>query len=418
MLSTDTDRLIASHQVFADEPALQALFSSLHAEDPLHWTEPPGHPAFWTVTKMADLLEIGKQRDIFLNQGLIFLMDDEDIATQKAENQGRTNALRTILSMNGAEHKLYRGLTQTWFMPNSIKQLDALIQARATEMVDKLEALDGRCDFVNEIAIWYPLRIIMGALGVPDSDHPKMLALTQQMLAPKDPSTARQAAGGVSAKALVVREFVGYFSQVIADRRANPRDDLSSIVANAQVDGQMIGMMEALSYFVVLSTAGHDTTANSLAGGLLALLQHPDEFAKLRAEPERVDAAVEEMFRWVSPVKHFMRQSVRDFELRGKHIREGDFLMLGFHAANRDPEMFPEPYRFRIDRTQNRHVAFGFGAHSCLGQTLARAEMKAFYTEFLKRVESIELDGPVDRVVSNQVSGPKTLPVRYRMKAR
>lgn len=418
MLDADTDRLIASHQIFADEPALQRLLTDLHAEDPLHWTTPPGHPAFWTVTKLADLMEIGKQREIFLNQGLIFLMDDDDIATQKAENQGRTNALRTIISMNGAEHRLYRGLTQTWFMPASIRQLDTLIQARATEMVDKLAALGGQCDFVNEIAIWYPLRIIMGALGVPDGDHPKMLQLTQQILAPKDPSTARQAEGGVSAKALVVREFVGYFSDVIADRRANPRDDLSSIVANAQVDGQPIGMMEALSYFVVLATAGHDTTANSLAGGLLALLQHPEEFARLRAEPARVDAAVEEMFRWVSPVKHFMRQSVKDFELRGRLIREGDFLMLNFHAANRDPEAFPEPYRFRIDRSQNRHVAFGFGAHSCLGQTLARAEMKAFFTEFLARVDHIELAGPVDRVVSNQVSGPKTMPVRYRMKPR
>ncbi len=416
MPSAETDRLIASHEVFADEAALRELFSGLHRDDPLHWTEAPGHPKFWTVTKVADLLEIGKQREIFLNQGLIFLMDDEDIAVQRAENQGRTNSLRTLLSMNGAEHKLYRGLTQTWFMPASIKRLDALIQARAREMVDKLAALEGRCDFVNDIAIWYPLRIIMGALGVPDADHPRMLELTQQMLAPKDPKSARQETGGTSAKAAVVRDYISYFSQVIADRRARPTDDLSSLVANAQVDGQPIGMMEALSYFVILATAGHDTTANSLAGGLLALIENPAQFDKLRADPALVDTAVEEMFRWVSPVKHFMRQSVKDFELRGRAILEGDFLMLAFHAGNRDPEAFESPYEFRVDRTPNRHVAFGFGAHSCLGQTLARAEMRAFFAEFLRRVDHIELDGPVDFVRSNQVAGPRAMPLRYRMK--
>ena len=316
------------------------------------------------------------------------------------------------------EHRVYRGLTQAWFMPANIKRLDRLINDRAVEMVDKLVAMDGRCDFVNDIAIWFPLRVIMTALGVPEADHPMMLQLAQQMLAPKDPTLRRKETGGLSAKAAVVKDFFGYFDKVLQDRRANPCDVPASLIANSQFDGQPIGKMEALSYFLILATAAHDTTANSLAGGLLALTQNPEQLAKLRADPALLNTAVEEMFRWVTPVRHFMRTASADSTLRGKTIRSGDLLMLCYPSANQDEEVFTDPHLFRVDRTPNRHLAFGFGAHACLGQNLARAELRAFFKELLARVERVEIDGAFEWVRSNQVSGPKTLPVRCRVAAR
>lgn len=414
MLNQQTDNAIASHDIFADETAMRDTFAQVRREDPLHWTQAEGNPGFWAVTKHADVMEVGRASDKYINAPMIFLRDDEEDKIARADNAGKGTYARTLVNLDGAEHRVYRGLTQAWFMPANIKRLDTLIHERAVEMVDKMVAMDGRCDFVNDIAIWFPLRVIMTALGVPEADHPMMLQLAQQMLAPKDPTLKRQVTAGVSAKAAVVKEFFGYFDKVVQDRRANPRDDLSSLIANSQVDGQPIGKMEVLSYFLILATAGHDTTANSLAGGLLALMQHPEQLAKLRANPDMLNTAVDEMFRWVAPVRHFMRTATIDSTIRGKTVRSGDLLMLCYPSANQDEEVFIDPQQFRVDRTPNRHLAFGFGAHACLGQNLARAELKAFFKELLSRVERVEIDGAFEWVRSNQVSGPKTLPIRCR----
>lgn len=416
MLDQQIDNAIASHEIFADEIAMRSIFAQVRREDPLHWTQADGNPPFWAVTKHADVIEIGRANDKYINGPMLFLRDDEEDKVARADNGGKGTYARTLVNLDEPEHRVYRGISQAWFMPANIKRLDELITSRAVEMVDKLMELDGRCDFVNDIAIWFPLRVIMTALGVPESDHPLMLQLAQQMLAPKDPTLKRQVSGAESPKALVVRDFFDYFSKVVEDRRANPRDDLSSLIANARVDGEQIGRMEVLSYFLILATAGHDTTANSLAGGLLALIQHPDQLARLRDDPSLINPAVDEMFRWVSPVRHFMRTATVDARVRGKDVRAGDLLMLCYPSANQDEEAFAEPHRFLVDRSPNRHIAFGFGAHACLGQNLARAELRAFFKELLSRVQTVELDGAFEWVRSNQVSGPKTLPIRCRIK--
>ena len=415
MLNQQTDNAIASHEIFADQAALSDLFARVRREDPLHWTQAEGNPAFWAVTKHADLVEVGRQNEAFINGPMIFLRDDEEDRIARTDNGGKGTYLRTLVNMDMPDHRNYRGLTQAWFMPTNIKRLDGLMKDRAVELVDKLASMGGRCDFVKDIAIWYPLRVIMSLLGVPEVDHPMLLQLAQQILAPKDPILRRKETGGVSAKAAVVRDFFDYFGKVVQDRRANPRDDLSSLIANLQVDGQPIGQMEVLSYFMILATAGHDTTSTSLAGGLLALMHNPAELAKLRADPALLNTAVDEMFRWVSPVRHFMRTATADYELRGKTVKKDDLLMLSYYSANRDEDIFTDPQLFQVGRTPNRHVAFGFGAHACLGQNLARAELKIFFKELLARVEHVEIDGSFDWVSSNQVSGPRTLPIRYRM---
>ncbi|RDI24411.1 hypothetical protein DFR41_105326 [Pseudacidovorax intermedius] len=412
----ELDEEIVSHRLFADEARARVVFARLRAEDPVHLTQAKGYPPFWAVTKSADVAEVERQNDRFLNAPLVFLLDCEEYAQRMKDTNGTGQYLRTLVNMDGAEHRAMRGLTQAWFMPHNLKRLDALVRSRATEMVD-LMARTGECDFAQSIAPWYPLRVIMSLLGMPEEHHPDLLRLTQQLLAPHEDQQQRSSADLERAKKQAFGAFATHFQALIAQRRAEPRDDLATLLVQAQIDGRPLGPQELLGYFLIVATAGHDTTASSLASGLLALLQHPDQLARLRREPALLGGAVEEILRWASPVRHFMRTAQEDYVLRGRQIRKGDYLMMCYPSASFDEEVFPDGHLFRIDRTPNRHLAFGFGVHACLGQHLARMELKAFLAEFLARVEDVQIDGPVTLVASNQVSGPRHLPLRYTMAA-
>ncbi|MDM0066831.1 cytochrome P450 [Variovorax sp. J31P207] len=410
----ELDQALASHELFSNIENMHATFQWVRRNDPLHWTDAPDHPPFWAVTKHADVIEVGKHPDVFVAEPKTFLLNDEE-SRIRAEETAATGGkmVRTMIHMDGTDHRKYRGLTQAWFMPASIKRLDAVIRERASDLVTQMLERDGRCDFYNDIAVWYPLRIIMGLLNVPESDHAYLLHLTQQFLAPKDETLRREGSEG-QGKGAVAKEYFAYFGKLLADRRSRPQtEDLDSSIAHAQVDGQPLGLMEAVSYYVILATAGHDTTSSSMGSGLYYLLRNPAEQERLRAGPELMPTAVEEMFRFASPVKHFVRTATQDFELRGKTIRAGQELALMYHSANFDEEVFEDPLRFKLDRSPNRQIAFGYGVHACLGQNLARASMRAFFSELLARTEWLELDGEPNFISTNQVGGLKTLPVRY-----
>ena len=256
----------------------------------------------------------------------------------------------------------------------------------------------------------------MSILGVPESDEPKMLKLTQELFGGGDPDMRRDEREGTNTN--VIADFFMYFNAMTEARRANPGEDLGTVIATGQVNGAPLGPLETASYYIIVATAGHDTTSSTIAGGLRALIENPDQLAKLKANPELLNNAVDEMIRWVTPVQHFMRTNVGDdYVLRGKTIKKGDALYLMYISANRDEEVWPDAGKFRIDRENNRHVAFGYGAHVCLGQHLAKMEIRAFFKELLGRLDSIEMTGPSKRVQSTFVSGLKTLPVRYKLRA-
>lgn len=414
--ATIDDDLLASHAIFAHDPAAQAVFAPVRATDPLHYTEAEGFPAFWAVTKHSDIIEIGKQPGIFLNAPMSFLLSKAELATMMAETQGK-NYIRALTHMDAPDHRLYRAVTQSWFMPANLKRMESTIDAVVAEMLDRMEAADGQCDFANDIAPWLPLKVIMGLLGAPEADHPHLLALTQALLAPQDPEHKReQKEGQLSVRGQVFKDFYDYFRRVVEDRRKTPTDDLASVIANMKINGEPAPELETLSYFLTLATAGHDTTYATLAGGLLELIRNPAQMALLREKPELAASAAEEMFRWVSPIKHFVRTACADTQLRGKTIKSGDHMMLCYPSANRDEEAFDRPEQFRIDRTPNRHLGFGSGVHSCLGQHLARFEVRTFFREFVRRVEHIELAGHFEYIHSNRASGPKLMPVRYQFK--
>jgi cytochrome P450 len=301
-----------------------------------------------------------------------------------------------------------------------VRKREADIRALAQEAVSRFAALPGRCDFVKDAALHYPLKVVMNILGVPSEDFPRMLRLTQELFGASDPETKRfqeALSDEQFAQILiaVVNDFSEYFGKISADRRANPRDDLATLIANAEIDGAPIPPFEATGYYTIIATAGHDTTSSSTAGAMWALATIPGLLERVRATPALIPNLIEEAIRWTTPVRTFMRSASADTSLRGRQIKKGDWLMLCYASGNRDEEVFAHPDAFDIDRTPNRQLAFGFGAHLCLGQHLARMEMRILYEELLPKLKSVRLDGEPRYVESYFVTGLKSLPIVFEL---
>ena len=293
------------------------------------------------------------------------------------------------------------------------------MQARVDELakhyVDQMEALGGRCDFVNDVALHFPLQVILSLLGLPEADFGRMLQLTQELFGAEDPDIARMAED--ESQISVLLDFVSYFTSLTADRRAHPTADLASVIANAEIGGEPLNDMQTLGHYLIIATAGHDTTSNAIGGGLVGLLEQPDQLERLRANPELIDHAADELIRWVSPVKHFMRTCQEPFSLRDVTFEPGDLLYLSYASANRDDELFADPMHLDVTRENAAsHIGFGFGRHFCLGAHLARMEVRAIFRELLGRLDHIELDGEPAWIRRPFVQGPKSVPVTYRFR--
>lgn len=412
MNSLEIADAISNPKTYTDPSAYDAIFAQLRAHDPVAWLEPGNYRPFWAVTKLDDILEVERQGDIFINEPRSKLVPIADEEATRERNGGRPNLIRLLLNIDGAEHREYRKLTQSWFMAGNIKKLEAGTADLAREFIDRMAAKNGSCDFVTDVAVWYPLRVIMTILGVPRKDEHLMLKLTQTVLGSTDPEFSG-GASSLEARMQGTQRFFEYFGKLSEQRRLTPTDDLASVIANAQISGGPIKELEAMSYYQLIATAGHDTTSASIAGGLLALIQNPEELRRLRAEPELLGSAVDEILRWVTPVKHFFRTAREDYVLRGRQIKAGQSLMMCYASANRDEDAFSEPFRFSVSRSPNKHVAFGYGPHLCLGQSLAKMEIRLLFKELLDRVEDIVLTGPAEWSASSLVSVLKSLPITY-----
>ncbi|KPF66606.1 cytochrome [alpha proteobacterium AAP81b] len=427
--SATLDNRLVNPLHYGDESVL-ADYATLRREDPVHWTTPDGFRPFWSITSHADITAVSKQNDRYINRLRTYLspIEGEEWTMQMT---GDTHLFRTLVDLDDPQHMKLRRITHNWFQPANLRKREAEIAAIAKAHVDRMAALGDACDFVNEVALFYPLRVIMKIIGIPEADEPLMLQLTQEIFGPQDPDVVARSQrvttgnGGLMTGATgdpqvdllaTVQFFFTYFREVAADRRANPRDDLASVIANGMVDDQPIDELSATSYFAIAATAGHDTTSSSVAGGMLQLIKNPDQLAKLKADPSLLASAVEEMIRWVTPVKHFMRTATEDCELGGKTIKAGDGLCLFYWSGNRDAAAFGDPDTFRVDRHPNPQTAFGNGVHLCLGLHLARMEIRALFAELLPRLEAIELAGEPKNTTANFVSGLKTLPIRYKLR--
>ncbi len=422
MSITDGSELIDPH-AYARTGYPHALWARLRRESPVHWCEPPVVMPFWAVTRHAQICEVSKQPGLFLNGKGILPAPREAAARIARGERTPLDAMQTIITMDPPKHRKFRRVASPWFSPRAIAKLDTVVEASARRLVDRLYdaqvAGEGVCDFATEVAAEHPLRILSTILGVAQEDEPEILRITQQLFAGDDPEFQRPESDREEAFRNLGLEILRYFGKIIADRRAHPRDDLASVLASARVDGAPMGDRETLGYYLITFTAGHDTTRNSLAGGMLALVEHPVERAKLRRDPAgRVADAVEEIVRWTTPVNYMMRVAARDAELSGAKVREGDRLLLFYASANRDEAVFEKPFEFRVDRRPNPHLGFGIGEHFCLGAHLARASQRALFAELVPRLEDVELAAPPERLAASFVAGVKHLPIRYRLAPR
>ncbi|GGE13008.1 cytochrome P450 [Polymorphobacter glacialis] len=421
------DNILVNPQATADG-SVHNVYNRLRDEDPVHWCEPTGYRPFWAITRHADITTVSKANSRFINSKRTYLAPAE-AEKWTLDTVGDTHLFRSLVDLDDPLHMKLRRLTHDWFLPANLRKLEPMISAVAKDHVDRMAAMGGECDFVNEVALFYPLRVIMRILGIPESDEPMMLRMTQELFGAQDPDVVArsklittgagmQAGSGNPQVDLfqLAQEYFAYFGAITADRRANPRDDLSTIIANGMVDGAPIGDREAMSYYVITATAGHDTTSSTASGGLEQLIRNPEQLAKLKADPSLIPSAVEEMIRWVTPVKHFMRTASEDTELNGKMIRAGDGLGIFYWSGNRDERAFADPFSFKVDRSPNAQTAFGNGVHMCLGLHLARLEIRLLFAELLPRLESIALAGEPKNSIANFVSGLKTLPIKYKMR--
>jgi len=418
----DIANTIVDPKAYADGKRVDDAFTTLRRDLPLAVAQPEGFDPFWVVTKHADIQEVERQNDLFHNgDTFTTLTNREGAAAVMKLTGGSPHLVRSLVQMDNPDHFAYRRLTQAWFLPQNLRKLEARIREIAKGFVDRMAGYGDRCDFARDVAFLYPLHVIMEVIGVPEADEPLMLKLTQELFGAADPEMNRSgehvtdADKGVANVQQTVAELMMYFTEMSENRRCVPKEDLATVLANATIDGQPLGHFEALSYYIIAATDGHDTTSNTTAGALWAMLDHPDQLAKVKANPALIPGLVEESIRWVTPVKHFMRSATADTELAGKKIAKGDWMMLAYPSGNRDEDVFKDPFRFDVERTPNKHVAFGYGAHVCLGQHLGRMEMRILWEELLPRLDSIAMDGEPKNSEANFVCGPKALPVRFKM---
>jgi len=385
-----------------------ASWAWLRRHAPVAWFEAPGMLPFWAITKYDDCSAILRDHRRFLIAPRIAVFPEEQAPTDAPP-------FRHLLNMDPPDHGQYRNLLSQHFTPKALERKRAAVGAIVDETLARV-ADRTELDFVETVAAVVPLAVIAEMLGIPRADWQHMFRLSNTLLGAADPEYQHGATLAETAER-ARQEFVEYFGRLSAARRREPRDDFITTLANAQVGGAPIPEWELVSYYVLLIVAGNETTRNATSGGLLALMENPAELEKLRRNPNLAPTAVEEVVRWVSPVVQFCRTAAEDVEIRGTKVRQGEACCIFYPSANRDEDVFADPFTFRVDRAPNEHYGFGIGVHFCLGANLARLELQEIFTRLVARLDEVELAGPVERMHSSFVGGIKRMPVRWRLRA-
>lgn len=386
----------------------------MRIDSPVAWHEDGIREPFWAITRYADIEFVGKNSEQFISSpGVTILRRDQMDAAAGPR-------VPLLLTMDPPEHQKYRMVLRERFKPSVMRALEDHIIARCREIADQTAAarVAAACegggeviDFVEAIAMRLPLDVILELLGVPADDRDQMYLWSNAVIGSEDPDYGDVA---VPRDAIIAAQqaMFGYFAQFISARRAAPRDDLVSLLVEARIDGTPLTDREILGFCFLLAIAGNETTRNATSGAMLALIEHPGPRAELTADPAMMVPAVEELLRWVTPIVYMARTATADVEIAGQTVRKGEKVVLFYPSANRDAAKFADPFTLDLQRKPNRHLTFGFGRHSCLGNDLARIELRAVLTEILRRFPRLELAGPVSRLRSNFVGGIKHMPVR------
>jgi cytochrome P450 len=382
-----------------------AVWTRLRAEQPVARIKADGYEPFWAITKHADVMQISAQPDRFSNAAGITLAREGAAPVPPSE---------MIVLIDPPKHGPMRRVVNSRFTPRAIRARNDDVDRIAADIVDQGLATGSSGDFVANVAAPFPLAVIAWIIGVPSADWELLFRWTNEVIGKDDPEFRLPDESPGQTMKRARGELHRYFERLIEERRADPRDDLVSALLQGTVGGEPLSHEQLLAYCELFVEAGNETTRNAISGGLVALCERPAAWEKLRSDPELLPDAVEEILRWVSPISHFTRVANQDCEVRGVQIAAGDQLALYYASANRDEEVFDDPFEFRIDRRPNPHIAFGFGEHFCMGAHLARVEIERVYRHLLARIESFELAGQVERLQSAVNGSVKRLPVRYR----
>lgn len=397
-------------------------YAWLRENMPLGEARVAGYDPLRLVTRHADIMQIERDPALFHScyedRDNAILQDQANDAFQRSLMGGSIRPMDTATFMGPEEHARIRGGAAGWFLPKAIRVYEERIREQAKEAVDRLMSFDGECDFVKDFALLFPLHVIMTMLGVPAEDEPHMLKLTQEFFGTHDPEEQReevQLSPEAAAKMwrAATDGFNAYFTKLADAKRAHPEDNLGTYIAQATIDGEPLDQSWQNGWYIAVASAGHDTTSSTIAGGIKALAENPDQLAMARENPELIPGLVDESLRWTSPVRHFMRTATADTEVGGVPVNQGDRMMLLYASANRDEAVFENPESFDITRKPNKHIAFGFGPHMCIGQHISKMEMRILMAELLPRLKSIEVAGEPKYVQTNFVGGLKSLPVRF-----
>lgn len=381
-------------------------WEKLRREAPVHHIDKGNGEAYWVVTRYQDIVDIERNAEVFKNGPKL---------TIGVEGQ---NGLRMIVGMDPPDHTAHRALAMPHFGPRNIEWVRRYAEEIVTEAFDKVMARNGETvDLQDDVANLVPTAVISAFVGAPRELWPDIIGWTNQIINANDPRIAGdQSARDVAGQA--VGQMCQFYAGIFEDRKKNPRDDLMTALVNARIHGEPIGQVELFSWGIILMTAGHETTQSMFGLGVHALMQHPDQLAKLKANPQLLPSAIEELLRYVSPAVHFCRTPDRDVEVGGRKIRAGEHMVMFYPSANRDAAVFTDPDRLDIERSPNRHLAFGTGPHVCLGMHLARLELKVMFEQFLQRVETIEVVGEPERVYGIPTGGYKHFPVRMTVRPK
>ncbi len=392
---------------FAQNGYPHAAWAALRDEAPVAYLTPPGYEAFWAITKYADIVEVASQPERFSSAGGLVL--------------GRTGAAiqpsDMVVTLDPPRHGPLRRAAMPRFTPRAIRSRHEEIDRIATEVLDELAASGdaGGFDFVERVAAPLPIGVISWILGVPGEDWQLLFRWTNEIIGKDDPEFRRPGETPGQTIRRARGELHQYLNDLIEQRRRQPGDDIVSQLLVAQIDGKPLTEEELLNYCELIVEAGNETTRNAISGGLLAFSEHRGEWDRLRHDPGLLPTAVEEILRWVSPIIHFTRTATEDCDLRGSTIKAGDRVALFYASANRDEEVFADPFVFRVDRHPNHHLAFGSGPHFCMGANLARVELEALFRHLLIRLDSFELAASPERLNSAVNGGIKHLPLRCQL---
>ena len=375
----------------------EGVFRRLRREAPVYWQSLPDGTGYWALTRYEELVHVSQHPEIFSSAH----------GTNIEDAQGGVELM--IVNMDAPRHTKLRSLISKGFTPKMVRAMEPHVREVTKAIIDDV-ARKGECDFVTDVAAELPLQVIAELIGIPLEERHDIFDWSNTMIGLEDPEYGHS----MEKVQQAATDMLSYAASLGRDRRQSPKDDLVSVLMESELDGEQLTDLEFNFFFLLLAVAGNETTRNLISGGMLALIEHPDQRARLMADPALLPTAVEEMLRWVTPVMYFRRTATQDTELRGQQIRAGDKVAMYYISANRDEDAFPNAGRFDAGRDPNPHLAFGGGGpHFCLGASLARLEIRIMFEELLRRLPDIELAGPVSRLRSNFINGIKHIPVRF-----